>query len=128
MRLLLDTHTFLWFVENSPNLSTDALAHIKDASNEVYVSIASIWELAIKISTGKLQISQPLELFVPNQLSLNQMSALQITVDHTALVATLPLHYRDPFDRLLVAQALTEQMSIVSKDEALDAYGITRLW
>jgi PIN domain nuclease of toxin-antitoxin system len=128
MRLLLDTHTFLWFVENSPNLSNNALTHIKDVSNEVYVSIASIWELAIKISTGKLQIAQPLELFVPSQLRLNKMSALQITLDHVALVATLPLHHRDPFDRLLIAQALTTQMPIVSKDEALDAYGITRLW
>jgi PIN domain nuclease of toxin-antitoxin system len=128
MRLLLDTHTFLWFVENSPSLSTNALTYIKDVSNEVYVSIASIWELAIKISVGKLQIAQPLEVFVPSQLSLNKMSALQITLDAAALVATLPLHHRDPFDRLLIAQALTTQMPIVSKDEALDAYGITRLW
>jgi PIN domain nuclease of toxin-antitoxin system len=120
MRLLLDTHTFLWFVENNPMLSSTALAHIQDGSNEIYLSIASVWEIAIKISIGKLEVVQPLEQFLANQMMLNRISPLNITMEHAALVATLPMHHRDPFDRLLVTQAMVEQTPIVSRDVAFD--------
>jgi PIN domain nuclease of toxin-antitoxin system len=84
--------------------------------------------MAIKMSLGKLSLGQPFETLIPQQLSLNGIALLGITISHTAVVARLPFHHRDPFDRLLVAQAMTEQMSIVSGDKAFDAYAVTRLW
>lgn len=84
--------------------------------------------MAIKISLGRLQLAQPFETFIPQQISVNRVGVLNITISHTAKVATLPFHHRDPFDRLLIAQALVEQMPIVSRDPEFDAYGITRLW
>lgn len=128
MKLLLDTHSFLWFIEDNPNLSTTALAPIKDATNEIFFSIASVWEIAIKISVGKIRLKEPLEAFIQDQLNLNRITLLGIKISHAATVAALPLHHRDPFDRLLVAQAIVEQVPIISKDAALDAYGITRVW
>jgi PIN domain nuclease of toxin-antitoxin system len=101
---------------------------IEDVSNDAYLSVASLWEMAIKISLGRLQLAQPFETFIPHQLSLNRIGLLGITMSHTAKVATLPFHHRDPFDRLLVAQVQVEQMPLVSSDPAFDAYGITRLW
>ena len=85
-------------------------------------------EIAIKISLGRLQLTQPLEVLIPQQLSLNQIGLLGITISHVAQVAALPFHHRDPFDRLLVAQALVDRMALVSQDPALDAYGLTRFW
>lgn len=128
MKLLLDTHSFLWFIENNPKLSASALAAIKDGSNEIFLSIANVWEIAIKANLGKLQVGTPFEVFISNQLSLNRINLLDVTINHVAVIATLPLHHRDPFDRLLVAQALVEQIPIVSIDAELDAYGVTRLW
>jgi PIN domain nuclease of toxin-antitoxin system len=128
MKLLLDTHTFLWFVDGNTNISSNALTLIENSSNDLYLSIASIWEIAIKVSIGKLRIAQPLEVFIPNQLSQNSISALSISVEHATHVASMEHHHRDPFDRMLVAQATVEQMPVISKDAALDAYGITRLW
>ncbi|MGB9754353.1 type II toxin-antitoxin system VapC family toxin [Roseiflexus castenholzii] len=128
MKLLLDTHAFLWFVGGDERLSPSARALIEDMSNDAYLSIASLWEMAIKISLGRLQLAQPFETFIPHQLSLNRIRLLGITISHTAKVSTLPFHHRDPFDRLLVAQAQVEQMPLVSSDAAFDAYGLTRLW
>lgn len=128
MRLLLDTHAFLWFIGGDERLTPSARILIEDISNELYLSVASLWEMAIKISLGRLQLRQPFETFIPHQLSLNRIGLLGITISHTAKVATLPFHHRDPFDRLLVAQAQVEQMPLVSSDAAFDTYGITRLW
>jgi len=128
MKLLLDTHSFLWFIGGDVRLSPAAQVLIEDATNDAFLSVASLWEMAIKISLGRLQLAQPLETFIPQQLSLNRIGLLGITISHTAKVATLPFHHRDPFDRFLVAQAQVEQMSVVSSDPAFDAYGITRLW
>ena len=128
MRLLLDTHSFLWFVSGNPQISSSARMLIEDVSNQPFLSVASLWEMAIKMSLGKLSLGQPFETLIPQQLSLNGIALLGITISHTAVVARLPFHHRDPFDRLLVAQAMTEQMSIVSGDTAFDAYAVTRLW
>ncbi len=128
MKLLLDTHSFLWFIGGDAKLSHKAQTLIEDQTNDVFLSIASLWEMAIKFSQGKLQLVQPFETFMSEQLSLNHIRTLDITFSHTASVATLPFHHRDPFDRLLVAQTRIEQMPIVSCDQALDTYGITRLW
>jgi len=128
MRLLLDTHSFLWFISGNPQISSSARMLIEDVSNQPFLSVASLWEMAIKMSLGKLSLGQPFETLIPQQLSLNGIALLGITISHTAVVARLPFHHRDPFDRLLVAQAMTEQMSIVSGDTAFDAYAVTRLW
>lgn len=128
MKLLLDTHTFLWFLENDARLSSTARTLIEDGDNEVYLSVGSLWEIAIKISLGKLQIRQAFETFVPEQLTLNTIELLHITVNNTSRLISLPFHHRDPFDRLLIAQALTADMPIVGADPAFDAYGVKRLW
>jgi PIN domain nuclease of toxin-antitoxin system len=102
MRLLLDTHAFLWFLGDAPELSTQARGLIEDDTNEVLLSVASLWEMAIKISLQKLTLSGPLGQFIPEQLALNSIGLLPITLAHTVAVATLPFHHRDPFDRLLI--------------------------
>ena len=128
MNLLLDTHTFLWFIAGSSNLSKKARTLIEDADNQIFLSSASLWEIAIKISLGKLKLVDSFETFIPQQLEVNGIEMLNIAISHTAVVAQLPFHHRDPFDRLLIAQAVAEEMPIVSGDEEFDKYEITRLW
>jgi len=128
MKLLLDTHTFLWFIIGNPNLSVNARALIEGQANEKYFSIASLWEVAIKVSIGKLVLSAPFDTLIPQQLSVNGFELLNLEVPHAAALIKLPFHHRDPFDRLLIAQAMVEQMHIVSIDSTFDAYRITRLW
>lgn len=128
MKLLLDTHAFLWFIMGSPNLSADARALIEDAANENLFSVAGLWEIAIKVSIGKLSLASPFDVLIPRQLGLNGIELLNISTDHAAVVATLPFHHRDPFDRLLIAQAMVEGVPIVSVDTAFDAYPVKRLW
>jgi PIN domain nuclease of toxin-antitoxin system len=128
MKLLLDTHSFLWFVQGDPKLSETARQLAEDPMNDRFLSMASVWEMGIKMSVGKLRLESAVDLFVPEQLYLNGMGLLSIKVAHIAAVSSLPFHHRDPFDRMLIAQAQVEQMTIVSVDAALDAYGIARLW
>jgi len=128
VNLLLDTHSFIWFVEDNQSLSAHARMLIEEPTNEVFLSIASVWEMAIKVSLGKLDLSQPFDLFIPNQLLLNDITLLDITVSHTLRVATLPFHHRDPFDRLLIAQSLVEGMPFIGIDSVFDTYGVNRLW
>ncbi|MEJ7848159.1 MAG: type II toxin-antitoxin system VapC family toxin [Pyrinomonadaceae bacterium] len=128
MKLLLDTHTLLWFISGNSNLSANARDLIEDASNEKFVSIASIWETAIKVSTGKMTLSSPFDDLFPNQLRINGFGLLSVRIEHISLVTLLPFHHRDPFDRLLIAQASQENMTLVSVDEAFDNYGIARSW
>ena len=128
MKFLADTHAFLWFVTDSPRLSLKAKALLESPDSERWLSIASLWEIAIKTSIGKLSLTRPFEQFIPEQLTRNGFQVLGLTVEHTARVATLPLHHRDPFDRMLVAQCLVENLPLLSSDEPLDAYGIQRLW
>ena len=128
MNFLLDTHTFLWFIDGNSSLSEHARVLIEDSQNTIYVSMASIWEMAIKVSLGKLQTSQPFELFLPSQLITNNFSVLDIAVSHALRVASLPFHHRDPFDRLLIAQSLVENWPIIGTDSQFDAYGVTRIW
>ncbi len=128
MRLLLDTHSFLWFISGDERMSTTARGWVEDVQNEVFLSVASLWEMAIKISLGRLRFAQPFDVFISQQISINRIGLLGITIGHTAKVAELPFHHRDPFDRLLIAQALVEQMPIVSRDPVLETYGVTRLW
>jgi PIN domain nuclease of toxin-antitoxin system len=128
MKLLLDTHALLWFIAGSAKLSAEARILIENEANEKFVSIASIWETAIKVSIGKISLSAPFDDLFPHQLELNGFVLLPVKVEHTSIVTTLPFHHRDPFDRLLIAQAIEEQMTLVSVDEVFDEYGISRLW
>ena len=128
MKLLLDTHTVLCFYSADPQLSAAASAAIIDPANEKWVSPASYWEIAIKISTRKYAFAQPYEDFWRNAIDANGFQILHILPRHTALLTTMPYHHRDPFDRLIIAQALTEGMSVVSADSIIDAYSVARIW
>ncbi len=128
MRVLLDTHTFLWFIGGSSNLSPTARVLVENADNQPFLSTASLWEMAIKLSIGKLSLGQPFETLIPEQMALNGIRPLQIEMAHVVAVAKLPFHHRDPFDRLLIAQSLVEQIPIVCGDLAFDSYSIERLW
>lgn len=128
MNLLLDTHAFLWFIAGSENLSASARQLIEDPRNQPYLSAASLWEMAIKLSLGKLYLARPFEELVPEQMTLNGIQFLPIEMDHLIPVVTLPFHHRDPFDRLLIAQAMVEQMPVVSGDSSFDAYSVRKLW
>lgn len=128
MRLLLDTHAFLWWVADDEALSNAARKAISDPSNECLVSTASAWEIAIKVSIGKLSLGSDVRRFLPEQLAANGFSALPVSVAHAARVASLPFHHRDPFDRLLAAQALEERIAVVSRDAVFRKYGVRRVW
>ena len=128
MKALLDTHTLIWFVENSSKLSTAASNLIADAGTERIVSIVSLWEIAIKHSLGRLALSLPLDEFIATHVPADKVMLLPITVPHLLTFAQMPWHHRDPFDRLLVAQAMTENITIISIDTALDAYSVQRIW
>jgi PIN domain nuclease of toxin-antitoxin system len=128
MRLLLDTHTFLWFVLNDPQLSTSAKALIEDPANDILISPASYWEIAIKVGLKKLDLFAPYDDFMHRGIVGNDFEIIPIEPKHTSILTTLPLHHKDPFDRLLAAQAMVEGTPIVSVDVAFDPYGVTRLW
>jgi PIN domain nuclease of toxin-antitoxin system len=128
MNVLLDTHAFLWFVQDDLKLSNAARALIESGETRPFLSIASLWEIAIKMSLGKLELTQPYEEFIPQQLAANGIGILNITIEHTAAVASLPFHSRDPFDRLLVVQSKIEEMTLVSADPAFDTYDVKRVW
>lgn len=124
MRFLLDTHTFIWFVTDSPRLSDRAKQLIEDDYHEKLLSPASIWEMAIKHSTGKLNFATPFPQFIEQQIGLNSIDLF----NHINVVSTLAFHHRDPFDRLLISQAFVENIPILSIDIAFDAYPIQRVW
>ena len=128
MTLLLDTHTFLWFCQDDPALSAAAKALIEEPANRKTLSVASCWEIAIKVGLGKLKLGEPSGTYIPNALSRIGFELLPISLAHATGVEMLPLHHKDPFDRLLVAQAVIETMPLVSVDAVFDLYGVTRLW
>lgn len=128
MKLLLDTHAFLWFISGDAALSSKGRLLIEDETNTKFVSIASLLEIAIKASLGKLPLAKPFEELIPEQLQRNGFDVFGLTVGHAAKLANLPFHHRDPFDRMLVAQCLVENMPLVSRDVGLDACGMSRLW
>jgi PIN domain nuclease of toxin-antitoxin system len=128
MRLLLDTHAFLWFITGDPKLSSTAERAIRDGTNELLLSVASVWEMAIKVRLDRLPIPQPLDSFVPRQLEINRISLLPIELQHTFEIARLPLHHRDPFDRLLIGQAMVETIPIISADDAFASYEVEVMW
>jgi PIN domain nuclease of toxin-antitoxin system len=128
MRLLLDTHTFLWLAADSPELSERARAAFLDPGNELRLSLASVWEIAIKASLGKLVLRTTVDSLVREAVQQRGIALLPIELAHVLRVRDLPFHHRDPFDRLLVAQAESERLTILGRDEAFDRYGVTRVW
>jgi PIN domain nuclease of toxin-antitoxin system len=126
--LLLDTHAFLWVVWDDPNLSSSAKALIEDPANRKLVSVASCWEIAIKVALRKLTLGEPAATFLPRELARNGLHLLAIELAHATFVESLPPYHKDPFDRLLVAQAIIDKLSLVSADAILDQYGIHCVW
>lgn len=124
MNVLLDTHTFLWWQENSRQLKPVVRNAILDKNNRIYVSCASIWEMAIKASLDKLKIPTD----VKGAIAANHFLCLPVTIDHALAVQHLPRYHIDPFDRMLVAQAQIEQLTIASRDKRLKQYGVPVIW
>jgi len=128
MRLLLDTHAFLWMSLDDPKLCENARLLLADPNNELFLSPASYWEIAIKMSIGSYTLTEPLEEFVNREVQRNDLAILPIGIKHAAVVSQLPFHHRDPFDRMLIAQAMCEDLTVVGKDEVFDQYQVKRLW
>ena len=129
MNYLLDTSSFLWFVHDDRRLSASAADIIENSGNEIYLSIASIWEIAIKVNLRRgLVLRWRFPEFIDHQLNTNRFELLEIKVAHLKLVSDLPLHHRDPFDRLLIAQSQVENIPVISSDAAFDSYEIQRVW
>jgi PIN domain nuclease of toxin-antitoxin system len=127
VKLLLDTHAFLWFVAGDERLGRKARRVIEDDEAELYLSAVSVWEMAIKSSLGRLRLPAPLTDYLMEKVA-DGFRILPVEWPHAAAVETLPFHHRDPFDRLLVAQALIEDLTVVTGDAAFRAYGATVLW
>jgi PIN domain nuclease of toxin-antitoxin system len=128
VKLLLDSHAFLWLADDSPKLSASARARIDDPQSEIYLSAATIWELSIKLSKGKLELQQPLERIVEDGVIEYGIRYLPVSHVHAHYVAVLPHHHGDPFDRMLIAQAHVEGMHLVSADASLAVYGVPVIW
>ena len=126
MEFLLDTHAFLWYLLGDSNLGNKAKEAI-DTKAGLYFSIASLWEISIKINVGKLQLNRSFE-DLPKELEYINVQILPITFEDTGIYTSLPLHHRDPFDRILVAQTMNHSLVLISRDEAFDAYPIQRVW
>jgi PIN domain nuclease of toxin-antitoxin system len=128
MRVLIDTHVFIWWTSDDQKLSFPVLNLIGDPNTEVILSIVSIWEMQIKLSLGKLQLKTALPELVEDELKRNRIHLLSIDLSHIYALSNLPNHHRDPFDRLLIAQAQIEELIIISIDEKFDSYEIERFW
>ncbi len=124
-QLLLDTHIFLWLNDRPENLSSSAIERCATPTNELFLSLVSLWEIQIKSQLGKLQMSVPWPTMVQRQRDENGLQILSISEAHIEQLGSLELHHRDPFDRLLIAQAQTEKMSLVSVDRAFSNYAVT---
>jgi len=128
MRALLDTHAFLWWVIDSPELSQSARSVIGDSTNELYLSAASGWEIEIKTKLGRLEIAGDPEKLIPEQMVLNAISGLPVQMSHALHVFQLPDLHRDPFDRILIAQARLEEIPIITRDSAISQYDVEIIW
>lgn len=128
MRLLVDTHAMLWWLRDDPRLSARARGVLKDGRNRLLWSLASSWEIAVKLSIGKLEIDRPVHRLYASLVTDQGVEMLAISHDHCARVADLPLHHRDPFDRMLVAQAQVAGVAILTADSKLAAYDVETIW
>jgi len=130
MKLLLDTHAFLWLLNDDYDHLRGKTAEklFLDENNALYFSLASVWEMAIKISLGKLNLNQDLDAFIPEQLAINNIQLLDIRFEHVLKTMELPFHHRDPFDRLIIAQTFIEEMTLLSTDNIFAAYDVRHVW
>jgi PIN domain nuclease of toxin-antitoxin system len=125
---VVDTHVLLWYVAEDPRLSQLAINLLEDTNNRPIISIASLWEIAIKTSTGKLNIGAPFREFVAENITSLGIDVLEIKLEHLEAVSALPFHHRDPFDRLIIAQCLTENLPLLTDDGFVDAYAVKKIW
>lgn len=128
MRVLIDAHALLWAVDDPGQLSGPATAALQHVGNQLFIGAGTIWEISIKVGLGKLNLSLPYRQWIERAIADLGMAVLPITVEYADRQVTLPQHHRDPFDRLLIAQAVTNSMPIVTADAQFDAYGIARIW
>ena len=128
MKLLLDTHAFIWWASASAKLPPAVRAEVSDPANTLLLSVISVWEMQIKIQLGKLKASRPLPDLVEHHVRVNRMHILPVSLEHVLALDTLPAHHKDPFDRLLIAQAMVEDVLLVSGDPVFSGYPIKLLW
>ncbi|MEC4816272.1 MAG: type II toxin-antitoxin system VapC family toxin [Scytonema sp. PMC 1069.18] len=128
MKLLLDTHSLIWFFSGDSKLSNTAQIYIEDVKHQKLISLTSVWEMAIKQSKNKLTLALPLEDYIQQKVKLEDFELLPINWNHLAIISSLPFHHNDPFDRLIIAQAIVERIPVLSRDLAFDSYGIQRIW
>ena len=128
MRAILDTHVFLWWVLDVPRLSVEARSILQDGANELLFSTASAYELTIKAQSGRLSLPEPPDSYVPNRLAANAFESLSIELAHALRAGSLPSIHRDPFDRMLVAQAQIEGLPILTADPAIGRYDVETIW
>lgn len=127
MKLLLDTQCWLWWFTEPERLNEDIVTQIADEANELWFSVASIWEIGIKASIGKLPLPEPLDSYISSRMAELGVQLLDIKANHAVKVSSLPLHHRDPFDRMLIAQAIIENMTLVTADSMFKQYDVSVL-
>jgi PIN domain nuclease of toxin-antitoxin system len=127
-KLLFDTHTFLWLDSCPEKLSQIALKACEDSDNELYLSVVSVWEIMIKTKINRLQLQMPITELIEWHQKENNLKVLKVELHHVYALESLPLHHKDPFDRLLMAQAISEQMSLISTDEKFNQYPVEIIW
>jgi Uncharacterized protein conserved in bacteria len=128
MKLLLDTHILIWLIAGSEKLNKTARYAIEDENNSLYFSIASLWEITIKISLGKLELGISLEQIMTNFILPSGLKILPIHLSHLSVLKDLPFYHRDPFDRMLISQAISESLTLISEDELFGEYAVKTLW
>lgn len=128
MKLILDTHTFIWWATSSDKLSSNVLALLNNADNQLILSLASVWEMQIKCQIGKLQLGKSVPTLVANQQENNHLLVLPIELSHVYALENLPGVHKDPFDRIIIAQAVVEKLPIITIDPLFDRYPVVRIW
>ncbi len=128
MKFLLDTHVFLWWIMDSPQISKDARKLMSEGSSDLFWSSASSWEIAIKYANGKLPLPDEPGVFIMSELSSNRISSLSITNEHSFMAGKLPVHHRDPFDRMLITQSNFENMPLITSDRIMSQYDVKTIW
>ncbi|MBC2695766.1 MAG: type II toxin-antitoxin system VapC family toxin [Desulfobacteraceae bacterium] len=128
MKLLLDTHVFIWWSGEPDKLSAKALNACENSTNRLILSIVSIWEMQIKMQLGKLKLKRSLKDLIENQQDINNLQILPVSPNHIFMLDNLPMHHSDPFDRLLISQAIEEKLALVSKDQAFSNYAVKLFW
>jgi PIN domain nuclease of toxin-antitoxin system len=128
MNILLDSHTLIWFSQNSPQLSSSAIKILEDRNNLLFLSLVSVWEIQIKVQLGKLNLDISLSEIVKDQTKINDVQILPMKLSHIWTLDTLPYYHKDPFDRLLISQAITENLIILGVDSVFDSYPVEKIW